>query len=113
MKTPSSKNNDEVLGRVLKEWSITAPLPPRFQDAVWHRIERAERQTFSWRTVLERLTTALARPALASSYVAVLVLAGLLAGYWEAKFVHAHAEAQLSARYVQLVDPYRSLAHRP
>jgi hypothetical protein len=111
MKAPHLDDNDEGLSRVLQEWTVKGALPPRFQDSVWHRIKRRETEGFSWTGFLAQLTTAITRPALASSYLAVLVVAGLLAGYLEAKSAQAHAEAQLSARYVQLVDPYRSPLH--
>lgn len=111
MKAPHLNNNDEALSRVLNEWTVKAALPPRFQDSVWHSIKRREAEGFSWTVFLARFTTAITRPALASGYLAALALAGLLAGYWEAKSASAHAEAQLSARYVQLVDPYRSHLH--
>jgi hypothetical protein len=45
------------------------------------------------------------------SYLMVLLLAGILAGYWQARVTNAHAEEQLSARYVQVVDPYQTLHH--
>lgn len=104
-------DNEEALSRVLHEWTVKAALPPRFQDSVWHSIKRRESEGFSWTAFMARFTTAITRPALASSYLAVLGLAGLLAGYWGAKSASARAEAQLSARYVQLVDPYRSHLH--
>jgi len=111
MKAPDLNENDEPLSQVLHQWTVKATLPPRFQDSVWHSIKRRESEAFSWTAFIARLTTAITRPALASSYLAVLVLAGLLAGYLEAKSASAHAEAQLSARYVHLVDPYRSHLH--
>jgi hypothetical protein len=111
MKAPNLNENDEALSRVLREWTVKAALPPRFQDSVWHSIKRREAEGFSWTDFLARLATSITRPALASSYMTVLVLAGLLAGYLQAKSAEAHAEARLSARYVQLVDPYRSPLH--
>jgi hypothetical protein len=111
MKAPHLNDNDEALSRVLHEWTVKAALPPRFQDSVWHGIKRREAEGFSWTVFLARFATAITRPTLAGSYLAVLVLAGLLAGHWQAKSAQAHAEAQLSARYVQLVDPYRSPLH--
>ena len=38
----------------------------------------------------------------------MLLLAGLAAGYWQARATNAHAEDTLSARYVQMVDPYQT-----
>jgi hypothetical protein len=54
---------------------------------------------------------AVARPSVAASYLVVLLLAGVLAGYWQARAANARAEEMLSARYVQVVDPYQNLNH--
>ena len=111
MKEQHSNPTEEALNRMLREWKVEAPIPPRFQDSVWHRIERAGAQSFSWRDLLARFSIAITRPTLATSYLAVLLLAGLLGGYLEARSATAHAEAQLSARYVQMIDPYRGPSH--
>ena len=111
MKAHNSNPGDETLSRVLREWKVKTQLPPRFQDSVWHRIERNEAREPAWRLWFSRLTSAMARPGLATSYLAVLLLAGLLAGYWQARAANAQAEAQLSARYVQVIDPYQ-MPHR-
>jgi hypothetical protein len=105
----SSKfDRDEALSHVLREWKVEAPLPPRFQEGVWQRIERRETQAAGWRMILSQLISALARPILATSYLLVLLLAGILAGYIQARATSAHAESELSARYVQAIDPYQS-----
>jgi hypothetical protein len=111
MKSHEFNPNDDSLRRVLSEWPVKTPLPPRFQEAVWSRIEINETRTRSWAVLLSRLLAAIGRPSLGTSYVIVLLLAGILAGYWQARVSNAHAEEQLSARYVQLVDPYQSLHH--
>ena len=43
MKNNEPGNHDDALRNVLKEWRTDASLPPRFQEAVWRRIEQAER----------------------------------------------------------------------
>ena len=111
MKAQDSNPNDAALSRVLQQLKVQAPLPPRFEEAVWRQIERGESQAPGWLTMVARFLAALARPSLASSYLAVLLLAGLLAGYWQARAANAHAEAQLSARYVQMIDPYQNPTH--
>jgi len=111
MKAQHSNPSDKALSQVLGEWKVKTSLPPRFQDAVWHRIERSETREPAWKLLWARLTAAIARPTLATSYLAVLLLAGLLAGYWQARVANAHAEAQLSARYVQVIDPYQMPHH--
>lgn len=111
MKAQHSNQNDEALSRILREWKVKPQLPPRFQDAVWHRIERSETVGPAWRILWDRLSAAITRPTLATSYLAVLLLTGLLAGYWQAKVANAQAEAQLSTRYVQVIDPYQMPQH--
>jgi hypothetical protein len=50
----------------------------------------------------------LARPALAASYLAVLIAAGVAAGYWHARLDNAHVARQLGSRYVRLLDSYET-----
>lgn len=100
-------SNDKALSRALQEWKVDAALPPRFEEGVWRRIERAEGTESVWRLALQRITAALARPSLATGYVTVVLLIGAGAGYWKAQTVNARADESLSARYVQMVDPYQ------
>jgi hypothetical protein len=111
MKAQHTNQNEEAFSRVLREWKIKNPLPPRFEESVWHRIQRSEAQGPAWKEWFSRLASALTRPALGTSYLAVLLLAGLLAGYWQARAANAQAEARLSARYVQVIDPYQMPPH--
>ena len=111
MKAQDLDPNDERLRQALHEWKVKPVLPPRFQDAVWRRIEARETQVPVWIQLLRRLVTAVARPSVATSYLTVLVLAGVLAGYWQARSANAHAEQMLSVRYVQLMDPYQTSHH--
>ena len=103
-------HTDQNLDKVLQEWRVSAPVPPRFQEQVWQRIERAETRDSTWVTFLRQISAALSRPALAVSYVALLLFLGLAAGYWQAQASNAHADQVLSSRYVQLIDPYE-VAH--
>lgn len=93
---------------MLREWTVKATLPPGFQEEVWRRIERREAQVPAWTALFSRLNAALARPSLAASYVTVLLLAGLLAGYWQVRTTKAHLDEALSSRYVQMVDPFQN-----
>ena len=111
MKAQHSNPNDEALSRVLREWKVKTQLPPGFEGSVWHRIERSDSREPRWKVLFSRLATAITRPALATSYLAVLLAAGLLAGYLQARVATARAEAKLSARYVQVIDPYQMM-HR-
>ena len=105
--------SDAALRQVLRQWKVDPQLPPRFQEQVWRRIERSEPQVHlpALMHLFHRLTAALARPSLAVSYVTILLLSGLLAGYWQVRITRAHMDETLSARYVQMVDPYQN-SHR-
>ena len=108
MKVQDLDPSDERLRRTLHEWQVNTELPPRFQDEVWRRIENRRAQLPSWLVFFRRLGLAVTQPPVAVSYVAILLIAGMLAGYWQARAASAHAEEMLSARYVQLVDPYQN-----
>jgi len=101
----------EAVRRVLREWQVTSPLPPRFAENVWRRIEQAElaaspaSSTTLWAVVKTWLALTLPRPAFAIAYVSVLVVAGLLAGYWHARVETMSWDKALASRYVQAVDP--------
>lgn len=115
MKTESSNENDVQLRALLKEWKPEAPLPPRFQEQVWRRIERAEAApvpSVSLATVFANwLTNLLPQPALATAYVTVLMVIGASVGWSQAREVTALVSAELSARYAQAVDPYQTTRH--
>ena len=104
------ENNDERLKDALRTWSVQTPLPPRFQENVWRRIEAAERQQqvpsplSIFRNWLER---AFARPAVAVAYVSAFALVGLTLGFKQAQSQSVNLESRLGLRYVQSVDPYQ------
>ncbi len=100
---------DPLLNKALNEWQVREPLPPRFAERVWQRVARAEaeRQWPWWLNWVSWVNLALARPAMAGAYVAMLLMAGLLAGYWHAQVDNRHAFRQLETRYVQMLDPYQ------
>lgn len=102
---------DASLNRVLREWKIETPLPPRFQEQVWRRLENREEEAPVWQLLVRRISAALTRPSLAVSYVSVLLIAGLAAGYWQAHVTRAHVEESMGARYVQMMDPYQRSHH--
>ena len=102
------KKDETQLEGLLQEWRVTSPLPPRFGEQVWKRIERAHVPSIS---VVEAMRAwfamAFARPAFAVAYVSVLVTAGLALGFVQANHKAAQWERQLEARYVQAIDPYQ------
>ena len=102
MKEPN-QNTDPQLKEVLQTWGVNEPLPPRFQERVWKRIEAAETpkpETTSWFAAL------FLRPAFATAAAMLLLIAGLSAGYLRANHDAAHWNHELSQRYVVALNPY-------
>ncbi len=110
MKTNDPGNHDEPLRKVLKEWRSYAPLPPRFQDQVWRRIGRGQTQAVPsvWAVIAHWVGTVLPRPALAASYVAVLLTIGVTAGWAQARQETTRVKDELGQRYVRVLDPYQA-----
>ncbi len=113
MKTIQPDNHEEALRKVLKEWRADAALPPRFQEAVWRRIERGEQATApaapsAWDVIAHWIGTMLPRPALAASYVAVLLALGMAAGWAQAHQETTRVKNELGERYVRVLDPYQT-----
>ena len=110
MKQEDPINSDATLQETLLAWRVTDRLPPRFGERVWQRIASQETQTPAaiWGQLSAWLGRAIARPSLAVSYITLLVLAGLAAGYWQARAEKNHVLRELESRYVQRVDPYQT-----
>jgi hypothetical protein len=107
MKDNRLESGGDPLDRLLAEWKVTTALPPGFQENVWARIDRPQPRFSAWRQLLLDLRRAFARPSLAGGYVTALLAIGLAAGYWQARVTNWRLEQSLSARYVQMVDPYQ------
>lgn len=109
-----NEQKDENLRSVLREWKVNEPLPARFQEHVWQRIEKVEAaKGISLGAYLAHwLEQTFARPALAFAYVAVLLVSGITLGYSHAQQRQARMNDDLGTRYVQSVDPYQKLASR-
>jgi hypothetical protein len=110
MNSQNQDNSDRLLHQALGEWEVKdRRLPARFHEQVWRRIERIESQAPAtlWNQFVASIANALTRPPLALSYVTLLLLAGLLAGYLQARVEKAHTVETLSSRYVQMMDPYQ------
>ena len=103
----NSPENDP-LRKWLGQWKIIQPLPPRFKEQVWRRIEQTEPagKAGAWEFLLGWLESIFARKAVALAYVTVLLAAGLTAGYASGQAHAQRRNAQLAARYVQSIDPY-------
>ena len=101
-------NQDAALGKLLQEWRADAPLPPHFQQDVWRRIEGAQtsRAPSVWTAIARWIGTALPRPALAASYVAILLALGVTAGWTQARQETVRVKGELGERYIRALDPY-------
>ena len=110
MKTNRPDNHNDALHQVLKEWRLNAALPPRFQERVWQRIERAGASAAPslWGALAHWIGTRLPRPAMASVYITVLLVVGGTAGWTQAHQTNARVNSELGARYVQELDPYQA-----
>lgn len=98
------------LERALGQWRVSTPLPPRFQEQVWRKIECAPvPQGIRVRELISRwLENVMPRPVVAASYVGVLLVTGLLVGTWQAQERNVQAEQAFARKYVQSVDPFQA-----
>jgi hypothetical protein len=105
--------NDGALGKALREWRVSEPLPPRFQEQVWRRIEAAHagEPASLWATLLNALNALAARRKFAFSYVTAALVVGLALGFWQARQVNTALDSGLGQRYIQSVDPYSKTGH--
>ncbi len=112
MKTQTTILEDTRLHALLRECNVAKTLPPRFQEGVWRRIARQEEEPSGiirlWFACVRWIDTMLPRPALAVSYVTVLLVIGASAGWAQARQEKARVSVELSSRYVQSVDPYQA-----
>jgi hypothetical protein len=110
MKPNQDPESDKALRNLLHSWVVDTPLPPRFQEQVWRRIERAELRPQSpfWAAVFHLVEVALPRPKVAFVYVSLLLALGVGAGTWAAQVKTNRTEAELGYRYVQSIDPYQA-----
>ncbi len=105
-------NDDQALRAALRGWNVNAPLPPRFQEQVWNRIEKTSiASQVSIGAFLGRWLEAIfVRPAFATAYIAILLFGGAATAVIQSRETQAHMDKELSAQYVQAVDPYQKVA---
>jgi hypothetical protein len=108
MNATRSNNDDDRLGKLLHEWQPEMSLPPGFKDDVWRRIARLDDESKGsvWADFWRTIDAAFRQPALAISYVAILVVIGLGVGRFQARETAAKLDRSLEARYLAAVDPY-------
>ena len=108
MKSGDPLPDDPRLRDLLREAHPSPPLPPRFQEGVWQRVERSARHETSRPSMgFEAWVRGWFRPA----YLAVGLAVAVLGGTWLG-FRHGEARSRLGeqARYIASVDPFhRSL----
>ncbi|SRR5258706_10794831 len=112
MNTEPEKNRD-ALGKCLREWRVGAPLPARFQEQVWRRIEREEpaAEIGAWVILRQLFEGMFAHRRLALSYLTVALVVGSAAGYWQGRGQATEQESSLGQQYIQSVDPYQKHGH--
>ena len=77
MTTNNPNPDDAKLSSLLRQSRVAPPLPPRFQENVWRRIESAAAgKTAGSPGWLEAVIASMLRPRLALAGVAALVVAG-------------------------------------
>jgi hypothetical protein len=110
MNTNKTPEGDDALRKVLGQWKVSSPLPPRFQEQVWQRIAKAEAhpEPVAWAGLWRLVETILPRPRFAYAYLAVLLASGVAGGSWAAQVKTNRLDSELSMRYVQSIDPYRA-----
>ena len=105
MKNDMQPPDDGRLRTLLRESRPAVPLPPRFQESVWRRIETAETPAiptpspFAW---LERWVERLLLPRFAFVSLTLLLVAGGLAGVITSA---GAAKQQAQQRYLSAVAP--------
>ena len=102
----NDENNDIRLRQLLREWPSNQPLPPRFEEQVWRRIETAEQPARHGFPLFTRLSAWLSRPGIVTACAALFLLIGLGTGYLLATHDTDRWETQLSHHYALSLTPY-------
>jgi|ERR1043166_8684011 hypothetical protein len=111
MKNSPIDPDDEPGRSILGEWKIETPLPPRFQEQVWRRIERSATDTpiRLWPTLLNWLRGTVMHPVVGYAYAVVLLALGVTVGLLQAQRENTRLDDLARTRYVQSVDPYQKV----
>ena len=107
MKNEVQQPDDGKLSALLREARPAPPLPPRFQEAVWRRIERAQApgESLSLAEWLDRAAAWLLRPRLALAGVAAMLVVGISIGVVQGGSL---ANDLAKQRYLAAVSPITS-----
>ncbi len=109
MNPPYSNPDDPELSALLREAHPAPVLPPRFQEGVWQRLQRAERaaESASPRGWLDNFVRRVLRPAYATAGLAAVMLAGTWFGI---RAGDGQAYRTERTRYVAAVSPFERTA---
>jgi hypothetical protein len=109
MNTPNHGDKDEPLRSLLQQSRADKPLPPRFREQVWRRIEKDNCQLRDSLAlaVSAWLVQVFSQRAVATAYLTVLIATGITAGYLQVQQRQERVDNELGARYVQSIDPYQ------
>ena len=104
MKNQVQPPDDGRLQALLRESRPAPPLPPRFQESVWRRIERAQApaETVSLAEWLDRAVAWVFRPRLALAAAAAMLLVGIAIGITQAGSL---ANERAKRQYIAAVSP--------
>jgi len=102
--TDQSEPSDRLLGALVRAARPAPPLPPRFREAVWQRLESAQapRRAASVAEWLDRAAAWLLRPGLALAGVAALLLVGTAIGVVQGTNL---ADERAKQQYLTAVSP--------
>ncbi|NJM55506.1 MAG: hypothetical protein HC841_05980 [Verrucomicrobiae bacterium] len=111
---PNPPPDDPALNRLLRQWMPAAPLPPRFQERVWQRIEHAGDVVPLWCFLRDWLVRQFARQVAVAGYLGAVVVLGAAVGWVQGRVETHRITVSLQERYAHAVDPYHvAAAQRP
>jgi hypothetical protein len=104
MKTETPEPNEARLRDLLRDARPAPPLPPRFSDGVWRRIEKSEAptQAASPAAWLDRMVELFLRPRFALAAITALLLVSGVAGALSGAAI---AKQAAQVRYLSAVAP--------
>ncbi len=95
------KPDDENFSAIFREARVSPPLPPRFEENVWRRIEKSDvpKASGNW---LDAIVGLILRPRFAFAAAVVLMFSGIILGAHEGTQTARQNE---QASYVSYVAP--------
>ena len=112
MSTSEKPDSEAELRDVLHAWRVDATPSPRFEQAVWRRIAQGETAPGFAGGLFRFFERVFPKPAVAFSYIAILVGVGAGLGYLRSGQHKIEAQSQFESLYVQSVNPYHGVPGR-